>query len=208
MKPTELETLSEDVRRTTAAQMFRGSRDFLLAYDILGGFLRSSDVRDGRAPAPIQSQATCAALALELALKARIILDGGAPPTSGRAGHDYLVMFGLLSPAARADIASFLLLDGKPATVEGLGGVLKEFEGTFQEWRYVHEHTEVAFHEGNMVAVIHAVYHSVVRLRPDFGPWPGVIVDPDRPVPWHLTPKGPGTAKSTGQRCSMRDLMT
>jgi hypothetical protein len=182
--------LSDDVKRTiTAAHMFRGSRDFLLAYDLLGGFLRSPEVREGRAPAPIQSQATCAALALELALKTRIMLDGGDPPTSGRAGHDYVLMFGLLSATARADIASFLLLSGKPATVEGLGGVLKEFEGTFQGWRYMHEHEEIAFHEGNMVAVIRAVYDSIVRLRPDFGPWPGVIVDPSRPVPWHLTPR-------------------
>jgi hypothetical protein len=33
------------------------------------------------------------------------------------------------------------------------------------------------------------VYNSIVSLRPDFGPWPGVIVDPRRPAPWHLKPR-------------------
>jgi hypothetical protein len=126
---------------------------------------------------------------LELALKARIVLDGGEPPAKGADGHKYLVMFRLLGRAAQEDIVSFLLLDAKPATVEGLVAVLNEFEGTFQRWRYMDEHKEIVFHEGNMVAVIRAGHYSIVRLRPDLGPWPGVIVDPTRPVPWHLTPK-------------------
>jgi hypothetical protein len=180
---------TDEVNRTvTAVHMFRGSRDFFLAYELLGAFLESSEVRQGRAPAPIQSQATCAALALELALKARIVLGGGSPPSKGPDGHKYVAMFNLLPRAAQEDVASFLHVDAHPATVEGLVRSLKEFEGTFQRWRYMHEHTEIAFHEGNMVAVIRAVCRSIVRLRPDFGPWPGVIVDPSRPVPWHLTP--------------------
>ncbi|WP_243336679.1 hypothetical protein [Anaeromyxobacter soli] len=182
--------MSEEVRRiVTAAHMFRGSRDFFLAYEVLGAFMQSPEAREGRAPNPIQSQATCAALALELALKARIVLDGGDPPSKGPDGHKYVAMFGLLSRAAQEDIVRPLLLDGAAASVEGLAKVLAEFEGTFQKWRYMHEHREVAFHEGNMVAVVQAVYESLVRLRPDFGPWPGVIVDPDRPVRWHITPR-------------------
>lgn len=73
--------------------------------------------------------------------------------------------------------------------MEGLLPVLVEFEGTFQGWRYMHEGKGIAFHEGAMVAVIGAVFSSIVRLRRDFGPCPGVIVDPDRPVPWHMTPR-------------------
>lgn len=180
--------MSSEVKRiVTAGDMFRGSRDFFLAYEVLGSWRLTPDVRQGSAPSPIQAQATCAALALELALKARIMLDGGDPPSKGPAGHKYVPMFRLLSPAAQQDIASFLVLDAQPATVEGLFAVLEEFEGTFQRWRYMHEHRKITFHESNMVAVINAVYHSIVRLRPDFGQWPGVIVDPSNPVPWHLT---------------------
>ena len=190
VKPGLPNDLSDDIKRmVTAADTFRGSRDFFLAYEILGAFLASPEVREGRAPSPIQAQATCAALALELALKARIVLDGGDPPSKGPDGHKYVAMFDMLKHPAQEDVASFLLLDAKPATVDGLLAVLKDFEGTFQQWRYMHEHSELAFHEGNMVAVIRAVYDSIVRLRPDFGPWPGVIVDPSRPVPWHLTPR-------------------
>ncbi len=182
--------VSEEVRRIiTAGEMFRGSRDFFLAYEVLGAFMQTTEAREGRAPKPIQSQATCAALALELALKARIVLDGGDPPSKGPGGHKYTAMFGLLSRAAQEDVVKPLLLDDGPATVEGLANVLAEFEGTFQRWRYLHEHRELAFHEGNMLAVVQAVYESIVRLRPDFGPWPGVIVDSDRPVRWHITPR-------------------
>jgi hypothetical protein len=164
-----VDTSTDDDRFVTAAMMYRGSRDFFLAYELLATFLRSIAQARTQQPAPVQSQATCAALALELALKARVVLDGGDPPDKGRAGHDSVLLFGRLKPAARVDVASFLLLDGQPATVEGLVAVLKKFEGTFENWRYMHEHDEVAFHEGQMVAVLHAVYRSIVRIRPDFG---------------------------------------
>jgi hypothetical protein len=181
---------SDEVRRTvTVAHMFRGSRDFFLAYQLLGAFMTSADVRDGRAPSPVQSHAANAAFALELALKARVVLDGREPPSRGPDGHKYGAIFALLSPGARDDVASFLLVDGKPTTAEMVAVMLGEFEGTFEKWRYMHEHDEVVFHDGNMGAVMHAVYASIVRTRPDFGPWPGVIVDPERPVPWHLTPR-------------------
>lgn len=190
MKTTKGGNLTDQVQRDmVAAEMFRGSRDFFLAYELLEGFMASQEVREGRAPSPIQSEATCAALALELALKARIVIDGGEPPSKGADGHRYVAMFALLSPSAQNDIARSLLVDGQPSTVEKLVSVLTEFEGTFQRWRYMHEHLELAFHQGNMVAVIHGVYESIVRQRPDLGPWPGVIVDPDRPSRWHLTPR-------------------
>ncbi len=179
---------SDEVRRSVVAgHMFRGSRDFLVAYQLIGAFRASAEVRQGRAPSPIQSLAANAAFALELALKARVVLDGGTPPSKGPAGHSYVAMFSLLSHRAQEDVASLLLVGARPATVEGLVKSLKEFEGTFQQWRYLHEHDQAVFHEGNMAAVIHAVHLSIVRARPDFGPWPGVIVDPERPVPWHLT---------------------
>ena len=180
---------SDEVRRAfVAGDMFRGSRDFFLAYQLIAAFRASAEVRQGRAPSPIQAQAANAAFALELALKARVVLDGGEPPSRGPDGHRYTAIFGLLSPKAKEDVASLLLEDGKPTTPESQVQVLKEMEGTFEKWRYMHEHDRVDFHEGNMAAVIHAVHHSIVRARPDFGPWPGVIVDPERPVPWHLTP--------------------
>jgi hypothetical protein len=137
MKPGLPDDLSEEVKRSiTAGEMFRGSRDFFLAYELLGAFRRSPDEREGRAPSPIQAHATCAALALELALKSRIVLDSGEPPSKGPDGHKYVAMFNLLKRPAQEDIASFLLLDGKPATVDGLLAVLNEFEGTFKNWRY------------------------------------------------------------------------
>lgn len=170
----------------TASRMFRGSRDFLVAYELITDFCKTPEVKAARAPSPIQSQATCAALSLELALKARIVLDGGEPPTKGKAGHSCLAMFKVLSIPAQKDVASFLLVDGKPAGLDGLLKALSDFEGTFQNFRYLHEHTEASFHEGNLVNVIRGVHMSIVRARPDFGPWPGVIVDPARPVRWHL----------------------
>jgi hypothetical protein len=178
----------EEVQRTgTAGGMFRGSRDFFLAYELLGAFAASPDARAGRAPSPIQSQATCAAMALELALKCRIVLDGCEAPPS----HSYVVLFRTLSQGAQEEIASLLTIDNQPATVATLLDALKDFEGTFQQWRYMHENLgkrTITFHEGNMIATMHAIYQSIIRLRPDFAPWPGVIVDPNDPGRWHLSP--------------------
>jgi hypothetical protein len=95
-------------------------------------------------------------------------------------------MFAPLSPAAQQDVASFLPIDGQPITVAALLAILQECEGTFQRWRYMHEGGDLVFREGKIVCVIRAVYQSIVRLRPDLAPLPGVIVDPDRPVKWHL----------------------
>src|SRR5438270_13947477 len=93
-----MEVSAEVERAMTAGRMFRGSRDFFLAYELLAAFHASAEVRSARAPSPIQSQATCAALALELALKARVVLDGGKAPSRGPDGHRYSAIFGILSP--------------------------------------------------------------------------------------------------------------
>lgn len=181
--------ISEAVRRNiNAVHMFRGARDFFLAYQLAAGFGDSPLACEGRAPRLIQSRAACASLALELALKARVLLDGGEPPSRGADGHDHGAIFKVLTRGAQEDIASLLRVGDEPATVEGLAAVLAGFKGTFQTWRYMHEGNVTPFDEGGMVAVIGAVFSCIVRFRPDFGPFPGVIVDPARPVPWHLTP--------------------
>jgi len=182
-------TLTSEQRKAVSTMlMFRGAREFFLTYQLAAGFGDSPLACEGRAPRLIQSRAACASLALELALKARVLLDGGEPPSRGADGHDHGAIFKVLTRGAQEDIASLLRVGDEPATVEGLAAVLAGFKGTFQTWRYMHEGNVTPFDEGGMVAVIGAVFSSIVRLRPDFGPFPGVIVDPDRPVPWHLTP--------------------
>ena len=68
--------------------MFEGSCDFLLGWELLGAYTQTPAVREDRAFVPIQARATCASMALELALLA--ILEsslrpaGAAPPVQER----------------------------------------------------------------------------------------------------------------------------
>ncbi len=162
------------------SRMFHGSRDFLLAYRLLGEHRSSQMVRAGRAPSPLQSWVTCAAFSLELALKCRISLDGSKkPPKRGRDAHDCAALFSkYLSEAAQRDIASGVRMasTSEAPSIDDLVGVLRQFDGTFNRWRYLHEDFDGAtFHEGDMMNVIAAVHESILRLHPDWRPWRGVI---------------------------------
>jgi hypothetical protein len=162
---------------------FRGSREFHLAWKLLEAYDEFGRAQHGRAAPVFQTLAVCAGLALELGLKSRIALDGGTPPAKGRAGHDYVQMFSMLSAEAQRDIASRVRLvpDFRQATPGELVAVLGQFEGTFVKFRYVHEelqkHGRVAFHHGDIANVLHAVHDSIIALRPDLGPWNGVIYE-------------------------------
>jgi HEPN domain-containing protein len=161
-----------------AGLVFKGSRDFLLAWELLNQRGHAPEVQAGQAPWPHQAAATCAGFALELALKCSLVLDGKASAK----GHSYVKLFRALSRAAQESIVSVIRVDGRQATVEDLFRVLQEFEGTFEQWRYLHERLAsfkpTEFHEGGIIAVIRAIHESIIRLRPDFKPWPGVI-DPN-----------------------------
>ena len=90
-------------------------------------------------------------MALELALKCHISLDGRQPPTSGKHAHDCAALFSdYLSPAAQRDLASSVRMasTGEAPSVSELVEVLRQFDGTFQRWRYLHEYDGAAFHEG------------------------------------------------------------
>jgi hypothetical protein len=179
-----MEALSEDTERfLLAAGLFRGSREFHLAWALLDAYDAFGRAQQGRVPPVFQTPAVCAGLALELGLKARIVLDGKPPPTKGGAGHDYVRMFGMLSATAQEDVASRLRLapDARKATPRELLDVLAQFEGTFVKFRYAHEELRakgtITFHQGDIANVLVAVHDSIIALRPDFGPWNGVIWD-------------------------------
>lgn len=149
--------------------MFEGSCDFLLGWQLLDAHQQTQAVRENRARFPIQAVAACACMALELALKSLIKLEG-TEPERGKAGHNYVVLFRQLSPEAQAEIASRVVLDGKPATVGGVVGALTLCVGTFEKWRYKHEHENLDFHQGYFIEVTRAVHESILRRQPGWRP--------------------------------------
>lgn len=158
--------------------MFDGSRRFLFAYQLLTKHDNSPFVREGRAPMTLQPRATCAVFSLELALKCRISLDGGKFPRKGREAHDCAALFSrYLFAKAQADVASGVrMATGKIASIGDVEDVLRQFHKTFETWRYLHEHMDGAvFHERDVLNVVAAVHESILRLHPDWRPWPGVI---------------------------------
>jgi hypothetical protein len=169
--------ISDTARVGMAAGLaFFGSRDFLLAWELLEQHRRTPAVRAARAPWPRQSAFTCAAFSLELALKARLILDGRQPEKE----HRYSELFRALSPAAAADVAARVQIDGRLATtVDTLLELLTECDRTFEQFRYLHERLArletTTFYGDRIVPVTLAVHAAIVALRPDFASWPGVI---------------------------------
>src|SRR5437660_4005201 len=128
---------------------FRGARDFFLAAQLLGQRRQDPEVKASRAPWPLQAFVTCTAFALELVLKARLLLDGKKVP-KGRGGHKYTTAFGALSQQTRSDIVGLLFFNGVKGTENDLVDALREMEGTFETWRYLYEGKAVPFNEGNM----------------------------------------------------------
>lgn len=163
-------------RLIRAVHLFQASRDFLLSWDILEAHAVMARATGPRIPFPVRSQPTCAALALELALKSRLELEGTEAPRT----HSAAKLFGRLSKQAQDEIIAPLACAGSPMTRADVDGVLVEFEGTFEGWRYMHEHSgggTVRFAYGNMRAIIIRIHQVLVALRPDWGPWAGVIHD-------------------------------
>lgn len=171
----------EDARALMQAGIaFRGARDFLLAHQILGARRLLPEVRAGRAPWPMQAHAVCAAFALELMFKARLLLDRSLVP-KGAKGHSYVAMFDCLSAAAKADLVAVLHINDAAATEATVRGALEEMEGVFEGWRYLHEMNErrrpTPFSEASYDVFAHALHDLIIKARPDFEPWPGVIWD-------------------------------
>jgi hypothetical protein len=169
-----------------AGNLFMGSREFLLAWRVLDLYSDFGQADEGRRTGPLfGSRAVCAGLSLELALKCRIVLDGRTPPAKGAKGHDYVILFTTLSQDAQHEVAARVRLrpDGRQATAAELVDVLKLFQGTFVEFRYLHElppGSSKTFHTGDIWNVLLALHDSTIQLRPDLGPWNGVIWDHEK----------------------------
>jgi hypothetical protein len=153
---------------------FHGSRDFLLAWDLLDAHRRTQPVRKNKAGTPLRARATCASLALELALKSHIAIamEGKTP---GRT-HSFVALFRVLASDVQRRIASSVLLNGRPTDVDGLIDALTQCEGTFETWRHLHEHENADFHEPYIVDVTRALHASILALHPEWRNWPGVIL--------------------------------
>ena len=163
-----------------AGKLFMGSREFQLAWRLLELYSEFGRADQGRLTAPLfGAPAVCAGLSLELALKCRIVLDGKQPPDKGAKGHDYVTLFTTLSSDAQDEVAARIRLspDGRKATSPDLVDVLKQFEGTFVKFRYPLSPGSHAFHQGDIRNVLLALHDSIIQLRPDLGPWSGVIWD-------------------------------
>lgn len=167
----------------TACRAFHASRDFHKAWEILEAPRTIPGFRDHN-PWPHQAQIVCATLALELALKARLQLEDREPART----HSYVRIFRDLSEAAREEIGRELLFNGEPGTSADVEVALQSLDdaaqpykargkpvGVFDAWRYVHEHSHVKFEGGTIVAVTIAIHNVILRLRPDWRGWPGVI---------------------------------
>lgn len=144
--------------------MFEGSCDFLLGWELLTAHRQDQAVRENKARFPIQGVVACACMALELALKALITLERSTPQWT----HEFADLFKQVSTKAQQEIASIVLQDGKPTTVEGVTDALKLCEGTFEKWRYKHEHRNLDFYEGFIIAVTRAAHESILRRLPEW----------------------------------------
>lgn len=156
----ELKSIDEFLRPEI---MFEGSCDFLLGWHLLSAYGKTPAVTEDRAFVPIQARATCASLALELALKSLITYEGKDPVPS----HSFSRLFKQLSPKARREVASLVLLDGKRTSDEGLKEALKRCAGTFEKWRYKHEHRDLDFYEPYIIDTTKALHETIMRKRPE-----------------------------------------
>lgn len=166
--------------------MFHSSRDFFLAWDLLARHSASDEVQRGtKGPTPLQARATCLALALELALKCRIAIEGSTPKRE----HRHAILFGQLSNTAQAELACSLA-----RSVDDVVALLGTFDrasgrervpqgqrtqqppkSTFETWRYLHEYDEADFSEGEMLKVVRALDEVILRVQPTWNFWPGVV---------------------------------
>lgn len=144
--------------------MFEGSCDFLLGYQLLAAYGETAAVRENRAFVPIQARAACASMALELALKSLITYEG---KEGARRTHEFVDLFEQLSVDAQREVASMVRFDGKPTTVAGVIEKLNLCAGTFEKWRYKHEHRELDFYEPYIVDTTKAVHETITRRRPE-----------------------------------------
>ena len=156
----ELKAITELLRPEL---MFEGSCDFLLGWELLAVYRETPAVRENRAFVPIQARATCASMALELALKSLITYEGKDPALT----HSFARLFKQLLPKTRREIASIVLLNGNPTSVEGVIDALKLCERTFETWRYKHEHDNADFYEPYIIDVTKAVHKYIMRKRPE-----------------------------------------
>jgi hypothetical protein len=143
--------------------MFEGSCDFLLGYQLLAAYRDTPAIRENRAFLPIQARVACASMALELALKSLITYEGKEP----RRTHEFVDLFKQLPADAQREVASTVLLDGKPTSAEGLADALQLCAGTFEKWRYKHEHRDLDFYEPYIIDTTKALHATIMRRRPE-----------------------------------------
>ncbi|SRR6266511_1289683 len=156
----ELRSIDELLR---PERMFEGSCDFLRAWELLLAYRDNPAVRENRAFVPIQARATCASMALELALKSLITYEKKDPVLS----HSFSRLFKQVLPRTKREMASLVPLDGRPTTVEGLSEALKRCAGTFETWRYAHEHRDLDFHEAYIIDTTKAAQEIIMRRHPE-----------------------------------------
>lgn len=164
-----------------ARKIFDASRDFLLGWELLEQHhpLRLVLPPGRTVRWPARSSAVCASLALELALKSRLTLEGAESPRT----HSYSDLFGRLSPEAREEVQAAAARHGVRSAADALRqldaagefpprkeGKRPEERGVFETWRYVHETTAARFDSGFLVPLTLAVHESVLRRRPEWRP--------------------------------------
>lgn len=140
-------------------RMFEGSCDFLRAWELLARHRDALATQNTQERIPVQARATCASMALELALKSLITFEGKNPVST----HSFARLFKQLFAKTRTEIASRVLLDGKPTSVDGVSDALKRCEGTFEKWRYAHEHRDLDFYEPYIIQVTNAAHEVLTR---------------------------------------------
>jgi hypothetical protein len=161
------EEMFDEMRRDLEpANMLRGSQDFLTAWILLHRGKGDSVVFAGHEQFPFQATATCACMALELALKCRLRLDGKAPPKK----HDFSVLVGALSTEAQEELAAEVRIDERPTDAAGLLRALAECDKTFETWRYLHEHDSADFYEPRIIDTTRALHAIVLRSNPTWQP--------------------------------------
>jgi hypothetical protein len=166
--------------RMRANSLFNQSRDFQLAWKILTDGEPQGEAKS-HVPWPLRAPVTCACMALELALKSLITLEGGTPASV----HWAEDLFKQVTAASQNEIAAMLQVDGKPADVPSLLTALHELDDgapgatkrvpPLEAWRYTHEHQTVQHAQGTMYVITRALHDLLVRRRPDWDPWPGII---------------------------------
>ncbi|MFT3916564.1 MAG: hypothetical protein QM704_21540 [Anaeromyxobacteraceae bacterium] len=157
----------DEIRRDLEpANMLQGSQDFLGAWNVLQRHRQAPAVVAGQERFPIQATASCASMALELALKCRVRLEGTTPPKT----HRFSALIAAMSPAAQDALAAAVRIDDRQVDAGGLLQALVECDKTFETWRYLHEHDNADFFEPRLIDTTRALHAIILKANPNWQP--------------------------------------